>query len=431
MTLARQLETLVAALAVLAFVAGALVGVGSARSLLDAQLAERARTALAGLQQSTLGGAGTVALARLVDELVASGCCDYVRVGAAGSPALHERAVSIDASAAPHWFRTLFPLRPNAARDVMPGMQGVDAEVRPAPATAYDDLWLAAGAAALYSGLAAALLVLTGWLGVRALLAPLGAVAAHAQSLLEGSTGDAPPAVRATDLERVGRALGTLGRKFEQMLQGAQGLALALREQVATDPLTGLASRRRLVDVLAFRRQNPERGCGGLLLLVQIDGLSVLNESLGYAAGDDLLREVAEILVRHFGHDARNVVAHLAGADFAVLLEDVGEGEAPGVEDGAVRALADLQRRPDPSWSPGVKVGSALLRGQSVSALFGEADRALRARGAPGTESPAAVRAVEPRRQVRRFRRGTGTARRARESRVSTGRCGGVTGVAP
>jgi EAL domain-containing protein (putative c-di-GMP-specific phosphodiesterase class I) len=122
---------------------------------------------------------------------------------------------------------------------------------------------------------------------------------------------------------------------------------------------------------------------------VQVEGLSALNESLGYAAGDDLLREVAGVLSRLYGNDARNVVAHLTGADFAVLLDDVGEGDAGTVEGAAVRALAALQPRPDAPASLRAKVGSAPLTGQSMSALFGEADRALRARRLHATGSPA------------------------------------------
>jgi diguanylate cyclase (GGDEF)-like protein len=379
MTLARQLDILVAALAVLAFVAGTLIGVGSARSLLDAQLAQRARTALEGLEQSAAAGGDPVVLARAVEVLAASGCCEYVRVGMPGSPARVERSVSPTVpSVAPHWFATLFPVGQSAVRGPIRGVPDAEIEVRPARATAYDDLWLAAGAAALYAGLSAAVLVIAGWLGVRALLAPLRVIEANARSVLDGRAAGPLPAARAVDLECVGRALGTLGRKFEQMLQGAQGLALALREQVATDPLTGLASRRRLLDVLAFRRHNPERGRGGMLMLVQVEGLSGLNESLGYAAGDDLLRDVAAVLTGLFGTDSRNLVAHLAGADFAVLLEDLGEREAGAVEDATVRALADLRRIPDTGWITRVRVGSAPLSGQSVSALFADADRALR-----------------------------------------------------
>ncbi len=397
MTLARQLETLVAALAVLVFLAGTLIGVASARNALDARLSAQAQVALEVLRPSGLIPADPAALGRLADAVVATGCCDAIRIGVRGGASV-ERAMPGGAAAVPEWFQTLFPLRPDVARGFVSGPSEAEIEIRPARDSAYDDLWLAAGAAALYSGLAACLLLLAGALGVRALLASLSAVAAFAESLMVGAEPRPVAGARAVDVEHVGRALGVLGRKFEQMLQGAQGLALALREQVATDPLTGLASRRRLVDVLGYRRQDPERGRVGLLLLVQIEGLSALNASLGYAAGDDLLRDVAAALSRLFARDPRNVIAHLAGADFAVLVEDVGDGGAPAVEHAVSLALSDLRPRPNPDWSMGARVGSAALRGQSVSALFGEADRALRA-GSPmpdadGTALPGVVSAA-------------------------------------
>jgi diguanylate cyclase (GGDEF)-like protein len=83
------------------------------------------------------------------------------------------------------------------------------------------------------------------------------------------------------------------------------------------DPLTGLANRRRLYD----RAEQVFRSTGGglfALLLIDLNHFKEVNDTLGHAAGDHVLREVAGRL-----RDAAapgDLVARLGGDEFAVLL---------------------------------------------------------------------------------------------------------------
>lgn len=95
----------------------------------------------------------------------------------------------------------------------------------------------------------------------------------------------------------------------------------ALTSQALTDALTGLANRRyfdeRFNEELA-RAQRHERSLA--LILVDLDGLKVVNDSHGHAAGDALLRALAGLL-----HDqARSIdlAARLGGDEFALLLTE-------------------------------------------------------------------------------------------------------------
>ncbi len=106
-------------------------------------------------------------------------------------------------------------------------------------------------------------------------------------------------------------------------------------EQLAySDPLTGLANRalfkRRLASVI--------EGCAlegrsGALLLIDLDRFKEVNDSLGHAAGDELLVRVAAALRHELG--PRAFIARLGGDEFAVLAE------ACGMSDAALTALAD------------------------------------------------------------------------------------------
>lgn len=102
------------------------------------------------------------------------------------------------------------------------------------------------------------------------------------------------------------------------------------------DPLTGLADRRRwetrLSAVCADAR---ERGGLVSLLLFDLDHLRRVNDLHGSAAGDEVLRRVAGLLLPTV--TAADLVARLGGDRFAVLL--------PGVPLARAVALADELRR--------------------------------------------------------------------------------------
>ncbi|GIE87191.1 putative bifunctional diguanylate cyclase/phosphodiesterase [Actinoplanes regularis] len=84
------------------------------------------------------------------------------------------------------------------------------------------------------------------------------------------------------------------------------------------DPLTGLPNRRQLYDQAA--RLFTDTGQNGLsaLLLIDLNHFKEVNDTLGHAAGDDVLREVARRLSE--SAEPGDLVARLGGDEFAVLL---------------------------------------------------------------------------------------------------------------
>ena len=63
------------------------------------------------------------------------------------------------------------------------------------------------------------------------------------------------------------------------------------------DPLTGLPNRLQLMSAAERLLSNPEGvATGGVLMLLDLDGFKDVNDSLGHAAGDELLVDVADRL---------------------------------------------------------------------------------------------------------------------------------------
>jgi diguanylate cyclase (GGDEF)-like protein/PAS domain S-box-containing protein len=104
------------------------------------------------------------------------------------------------------------------------------------------------------------------------------------------------------------------------------------------DPLTGLATRPALEYQLdaAFARAR-RRGCAVALIHIDLEGFRLVNRSLGYDAANELLRCVAERLIRVAR--TSDVVARHSADEFLVLLPDLDVGD-PQTPEGTGRLAA-------------------------------------------------------------------------------------------
>lgn len=109
-------------------------------------------------------------------------------------------------------------------------------------------------------------------------------------------------------------------RRLNKRLQGAKSAA---EEQALTDTLTGLRNRRALEIRLQDLVQN---GIPFGLMHIDLDFFKQVNDSLGHAAGDAVLRNVAEVLTLETR--TTDLVARVGGDEFVVVL--------PGMADRSV-----------------------------------------------------------------------------------------------
>ena len=108
------------------------------------------------------------------------------------------------------------------------------------------------------------------------------------------------------------------------------------------DPLTDLPNRLLLASYLGHAVSRGQRsGRSGAVLFLDLDRFKNVNDSLGHAAGDELLRAAARTLRERLrGGD---LIARLGGDEFVVLLEDVDGPEAAAA---VASQLIDQLRRP-------------------------------------------------------------------------------------
>lgn len=114
------------------------------------------------------------------------------------------------------------------------------------------------------------------------------------------------------------------------------------REEALTDPLTGLANRRRLDRALEEAVERARAGGGvPVLLLIDVDHFKQFNDRHGHLVGDQVLKVVGQLLRSHVKD--RDLVARAGGEEFAVLLRDVAPEEAVRVAE-RLRELVGSRR---------------------------------------------------------------------------------------
>ena len=131
----------------------------------------------------------------------------------------------------------------------------------------------------------------------------------------------------------------------------AVAAALEANLTAETDSLTGLYNRRAWDRVLAEEEERFNRFADPTVAVVlDLDLLKSVNDTLGHAAGDSYIRLAGEALVGSV--KSRDVVARLGGDEFAVLLRGCTEADAVVAVERIYAALATAGVAGSVGWAP-------------------------------------------------------------------------------
>lgn len=161
-----------------------------------------------------------------------------------------------------------------------------------------------------------------------------------------------------------------------------------VRHMAVSDPLTGLANYRRLLDVLENETERTDRsGRPFSVLLLDLDGLKAINDSYGHLVGSRAICRVADILRIHCR--AIDTAARYGGDEFALVLPESQEDEARRVVDRIRLVMANDDEPPRLSASMGIAVYRG--DGERIEMLLSEADQQLYAEKAKRAQRTPAV----------------------------------------
>ncbi len=202
-------------------------------------------------------------------------------------------------------------------------------------------------------------------------LRPVGLLRDSANRLARGEVDHRVVVERADEL-------GELATSFNAMADAIAGSQRTLTEEANTDSLSGLANRAAFYAKLTTMLAEPDsQQQWQALLFIDLDDFKDVNDTLGHAAGDELLRVVAgrlRAIVRE-----TDLVARLGGDEFALLLNELDDpADALSLAQRVVVTLAETVHIGAREVHVGASVGLALRHnGSTIEGWVREADVAM------------------------------------------------------
>jgi diguanylate cyclase (GGDEF)-like protein len=128
-------------------------------------------------------------------------------------------------------------------------------------------------------------------------------------------------------IEQQAAEINTFATRLDAAYKELESTNARLKETSFKDEVTGLYNRRffslRLEEELSrYRRFNHPVS----VVLLDLDGFKAVNDEFGHTVGDDTLRDVSQILMKH--SRGINVVSRYGGDEFAVLLVETSKAGA-------------------------------------------------------------------------------------------------------
>jgi diguanylate cyclase (GGDEF)-like protein len=163
-------------------------------------------------------------------------------------------------------------------------------------------------------------------------------------------------------------------------LRRAERTEAELRYLADHDSLTGLLDRRRFrAELDQYVSFSARYGGRGAVMIVDIDGLKEVNDTLGHHAGDNLIRQVAAVMrERVRGTD---IVARLSGDEFAILMPQTDVEGAMQLGEDLRAQVADSVQATSESEPATISVGITMFgggeKGTGSEAVLVAADQAM------------------------------------------------------
>jgi diguanylate cyclase (GGDEF)-like protein len=202
----------------------------------------------------------------------------------------------------------------------------------------------------------------------RRIVRPLGELSQAAHRIAQGDYGQALPALPQDEI-------GQLATSFAHMRDGIASREERIVRLAYVDSLTDLPNRTRFLETFA----RLPASSGRAVAVLNIDRFAMINNALGYAVGDRLLREVGERISRL--EPAPVMVARLWGDHFAFLLEIADEDCARRFAGAVLAQLRDPITLDGQRLDIGGSMGIALYPqdGMDAGTLLRRAELALAA----------------------------------------------------
>lgn len=329
MSMYRQLWLAIIVSTLLAIGGSLLASLLSARGYLESQLTIKNNDNASALALSLSQGTPDAVMVELVvSSLFDRGHYALIRVTDPMGATMVERASPEGDLGAPSWFVHLLPINAQAGQaQISSGWKQFGSVTLLSHSRfAYGALWKSANQMVLALAIAGLIGGYLGSLVLRRLRKPLNAVIDQANAITSRRfVMIEEPAV--PELKQLAAAMNTTVKRLKGMFEEEAGRLDKVRQAANCDTLTGLANRAYFTARLA-EASMADDSVGESVIIARLANLAQVNQSLGRAATDDLLRAFGAV----FSHTATQhpdaLAARLNGADFALMIPGVVAADA-------------------------------------------------------------------------------------------------------
>lgn len=394
MTLLRQLILVIVTLFVLLFAGTFAISVSNTKAYLSEQLktiSQDTATSLGLTLSPHFADNEMIVVESMISAVFDSGYYREVTIHALDGKPIIERIAPVNIEAVPPWFIRLFPLdTPRGEALVMAGWQQAGTiHVAASPGQAYITLWTNSLESFWWFLGSSIVTFLLGVLSLHFVLRPLRAVEAQAKAICDREYPVQSTLPWTLELRNVVEAMNRMTTKVKEMFEDQAETIERIRAENYRNHVTGLANRSYFDMQLRYLIGAEDRFLTGALILLEIKDLKRLNEQEGFAKVDALLEGVGKLVREHCArlNGIDHFAAHIAGADFSIVLADVTEKHAEDFVDDLMQALPQLHDTGLIDVVDIAHAGVAFYDGQSITQFLAEADTALRSAQSKGANA--------------------------------------------
>lgn len=382
MPLSRQLIIIILLLFIMVFMGTLGVSISNTRDYLSRQLESHAQDTASSLGLSLtphLEKNDLPIMTSMVDAIFDRGYYREIKIIAINGTPIIERVLNVSIEGVPSWFVELIPLQtPEGLSTIsIQWNQAAKVHVYSHPGYAYLDLWR--NTIETFWWFLLSFVIGTGVFIflLRIILTPLSQVEEQALAITRREFPVMKDLPWTRELRRVVMAMNKMSVKVKSMISEQIETIERVRKEAYIDELTGLANRRSFDMQLGHIVKTVDEITQGAVFLVRLNDLAEINNTQGYLAGDDFVKDAANA-IRHCTLNIPHAfVARIAGEEFGILL--------PGIEFDTAKELAKemayqipLIKKETPT--EGIcHIGSAWYSGKTDGkTLLAKADMALR-----------------------------------------------------
>jgi EAL domain-containing protein (putative c-di-GMP-specific phosphodiesterase class I)/GGDEF domain-containing protein len=324
MSLIKQLWFAIILMMSLAFGAGFVINTITSKHYLEQQLEMKNTDNAVSLALSiSQMEKDPIAINLMLSAQFDNGHYDFIRLVNPENELLTERVSKESNKTVPNWFKQLISIAPN------PGIAQIQdgwkqyGTLTLASATdfAYVDLWNGTLSMLFWSALIAIGCGIVGSLLLKIIVQPL-----HEMVEMTEAIGDknfvSIKEPKTFEFKSLAKALNKLSQRIDEMFKNESQLLEQFRIEANYDGVTGLMNRKYFSSRVSTFIENDEKFTKGLLVITHISNLAEINDQLGSASTDAVLKRMGMALKTLCEKYPSLIAGRLTGADLAIFSSE-------------------------------------------------------------------------------------------------------------